>query len=165
MSDNKVRLSEENRIVGVFGESLVAFQLIKRGVHVLLVDTVFFDLIVKDGSGRTFSKEKNVGISVKFRDRRFTTPSCSVVVEDSSEIESFAEKWNVVPWFCLIICSVDKDGKDCLEGFLFSAQDAHRYMVDKGRKNAVSFSKLRKAKNDGVITSHHYFCWSSVKTW
>ena len=162
MITGKVWTEEENRISGIFGESATAFFLSKRGVNVLLVDTVFFDVIAREKSAKIFNTTKKVGISVKFRDRRYTTSSCTVAIKDFPKIKEMSEKWDVIPWFCYLIAFKNKQ-EEVLEGFLFSAEDAIKYMATEKQKYAISFAKLRQARKDNQISKECYFRWQLEK--
>lgn len=155
---DKIKLPEESRIAGVFGESATAFHLIKKGIHVMNVDTVFFDVMVKDPARKMFNTKNIVGISVKIRDRSSTTPSCTVQIKEFPKIQLFSDKWNVDPWFCFIIIFKEK-GKKILEGFLFSSEDAKKYMAEGKREYAISFSKLRKARDCKELSGNNCFTW------
>ena len=162
MITGKTWTEEENRISGIFGESATAFFLSKKGANVLLVDTVFFDIIARDKSSRIFNTTRKVGISVKFRDRRYTTRSCTVSIKDFPKIREMAEKWDVEPWFCYVIVAM-RNNEEFLEGFLFSAKDASQYMATEKQEYAISFAKLRKAREEKRITKECYFCWHLEK--
>lgn len=151
-------MPEESRIVGIFGESVTSFYLIKKGVHVMNADTVFFDVMAKDPKKTVFKTNKIVGISVKLRDRTTTTSSCTIQISEYPKVQSFAKKWQVDPWFCFIIVFKKKNNK-ILEGFLFSAKDAKKYMSEGRRQYAISFSKLRKARDNNKLSEQNYFKW------
>jgi hypothetical protein len=154
----KERLEEESRLVGDFGELVLAFYLTKLGINVIRADTVFFDLIAKDKNRIIFKNGNLVGISIKIRDRSVTTPSCTIQLKEYEKIKSFGEKWGLEPWICFIIV-FRKEGKRILQGFLFPYEDGRGYMSHKKRKNAISFSKLREATRNGKIKENEFFEW------
>jgi hypothetical protein len=154
----ETRISEASRIVGNFGEMALAFYLTKKRIHVMNVNTVFFDLMARDKGKHVFNTDKIVGISVKLRDRSETTPSCTIVINDFERIKEFARKWNVEPWFCLSIVCRKKEQKT-LEGFIFSCASALKYFSRGKRKHAISFSRLRKAREIGEIDGNKCFKW------
>jgi|SRR3989344_2985539 len=151
---------EENRIVGDFGEYALAYYLTKKGVHVIRVDTVFFDLIMKDPNQEISNiPNKIIGISVKTRDRSNTTPSCTIQIKDYNKIEQFGEKWNIQPWIGIIIISKNNEKNRVLEGFMFNYSKAKDYFSKGKRENAVSISKLRKDVDNYFIKTKNYFKW------
>ena len=150
---------EENRLVGHFGEFALAFFLTKKGINVMVPDTVFFDIIAKDSKGLVFSKNKITGISVKIRDRTQSTGSCTIPIKDFPKIKSFGIKWNIDPWICHMIVFTDKEKRRVLEGFIFPYKDAKIYFSKGKRKYAVSFSLLRRKIGKKFIKEKNYLKW------
>ena len=151
---------EESRIVGNFGEYVLAFYLAKKGINVIRADTHFFDLIVKDTSGRVFKKNDIIGISVKFRDRTLTTSTCTIPYKEFESVVKFGKKWKFEPYFCHIIVSREED-QGILEGFIFSRKSAKKYFAKRKRQHAISFSKLRADRS--LTQSNRYFKWNLGK--
>jgi hypothetical protein len=155
----KLRTPEESRIVGNFGEYALAYYLSKKGINVIRADTVFFDLIVKDKKGIIFPRDEIIGVSVKLRDRSFTTPSCTIQHEDFEQISDYGSKWNIKPYFCHMIIYSDKEDGRVLQGFIFSQDTIKKYFSEKKREFAVSFSKLRDDIGKEFIQDKNYFRW------
>jgi hypothetical protein len=156
MNENK-RTPENSRIVGNFGEYALAFFLTKKRINVMRVDTVFFDLIAHDDSGKIFPKDTNVGISVKMRD----TVGGTIPHTDFEKIKDYAKKWNIVPYMCHIQVHEEKEQK-ILEGYIFCAYDAEKFFNGTKRSYAISFSKLRKytyADENSEFRKNNYFKW------
>lgn len=158
MTPGEDRISEASRIVGDFGEMALAYYLTKKKIHVMRVNTVFFDLMVKDRSKHVFDTDKIVGLSVKLRDRSETTSTCTIQIKEFESIKNFAQKWNVEPWFCLSIVYRKKDQR-MLEGFIFSCKSAPKYFADGKRVFAISFSRLRHARDSGELSANRCFKW------
>lgn len=153
-----MRIVEEPKIVGDFGEFVTAYYLTKLGINVLRADTVCFDLFITDSRGVVFPKKATCGISVKIRDRSNTTRSCTIVRSDLPQIESYAKKWGIEPWLCHLIIS-KKGGQRTLEGFLFPLSEAPKFLGEGKRKFAISFSKLRKEIKGSFAGTKRYFKW------
>lgn len=150
--------SEESRIVGDFGEGVLAYFLTKKGLNVIRADTVFFDLIVRDPYGKLFQKDKIIGISVKIRSSGGTIP----FDKDFKKLKKCTKKWNVVPYICFMRIIERKGGNKKLEAFLFEANNARNYLGGTKRKLAISFSKLKK-DNEKFKEGENYFIWDLGK--
>lgn len=153
-----MRIVEEPKIVGDFGEFVTAYYLTKLGINVLRADTVCFDLFATDSRGVVFPKKATCGISVKIRDRSNTTPACTIVRKDFPKIKSHAKKWQIDPWICHLIVS-KRENQKILEGFLLPVSEAQKYFAEGKRQFAISFSKLRKEINGKFAGTKRYFKW------
>jgi len=131
----------ESLVSGDFGESLVSFLLIKKGVDVVRASTKGFDLFAIDNTGQIFPQEKIVGISVKARFTNSEKPFSPTIPLQSKKFFESAKIWKIEPYVSIVVGNFEKLYLEC---YVLCLYDAKNYYSPK-RKDAISVSQLRNS--------------------
>jgi len=92
-------IGEDVIISGEFGESLLAYRLVKKNMHVIMARTAGFDLVARDPTGKIFAKTKNIAISVKTQTRRSWSKNLR---RDYKKLKKSSNIWGFEPYFAFI---------------------------------------------------------------
>jgi hypothetical protein len=147
---NPKKFSRSAKRLGDFGEGLVTYCLLRKGLEVACVDDVGADLIAS-GFGERFA------ISVKTRlFKRGSKESQMMVVESKhlEKLEAFGRRYGMIPLFAQIICLADDN---IVHLFLLKQEDIKQVLPKV--QNGYS---LRFRSEIGLLTNHpkvDYSCW------
>lgn len=135
-------IGNDTMVSGKFGELLIAYYFVKQKLHVILANSVGFDLVVKDRKGKFFIKDRLIGINVKARQSK----SISLDLEkDISKLKKASRIWNFLPYFGFVSPA---------EVLIFPSKIvSHSEVRTKGRR--ISSSKIKNLKRKDVI----HFSW------
>ena len=129
-------------VSGDFGELLLAYYFVKKKLHVIIAQSVGFDLLVKDKKGVILPKNKLIGISVKTRQQK----SYSIDLRsDRIKLKKASKIWKFIPYFCFI---------SPLEAVIFPLNAAF-IKYAKTDTGWISLPRLKKIKSDKKI----HFKW------
>jgi hypothetical protein len=136
-----VKHAETSRIVGTFGEYLLAFILAQRGVHVVHADTAAFDLFAIDPDRAFFRTDNMIGISVKTA-QTSKSGGFDPKPPDEANLRRASEKWKVEPWIAYV-SHWPQQSETRLQIFLLPILAFRKYTTESGR--AMSGEKLRES--------------------
>lgn len=134
-------------VSGEFGEALLAYYLVKKGLHVIFARTVGFDLLVHDKKGTIFNKGTTLAISVKSRKSK----SFSMNLEkDIEKLGKQCKIWGFKPYFGFVTPT---------EAIIFpmSVANIERVRTLSGR---VSFPLLKQIVSSRIVD----FEWGIIET-
>ena len=132
---------------GDFGESFIAYLLAKEGIEVVRANTVGFDLLAIDQTGKLFPKKKLIGISVKARISKTHKRYRPTIPMGSAKIWMSMKKWDADAYIGIVVGSQDGD----FDAFVFPHKDLLKLGGRTRRKDVVAVSELYKNSNKNII--------------
>ncbi|MEK6943694.1 MAG: hypothetical protein AABX00_06540 [Nanoarchaeota archaeon] len=134
-------IGEDVLISGEFGESLLAYRLVKKNMHVIMARTAGFDLVVKDINGKTFSKKRNIAISVKTQTRNSWSKNLK---KDYKKLKKISKIWGFKPYFAFIT-------RHNIIVFPAELSKNKKIQTPTGNVSVSLLKKLEQAKNNQII--------------
>jgi hypothetical protein len=135
-----------SKIVGDFGEHLVAALLAKRGVAVAHAPMEGFDLLALDKKGTLLTKGKLVGISVKTRLLTGNSYSAHTIPTGADQAYKAAKTWRAEAWLAVVCGAMG----NTLEVFLLPLKTCEEFRGRTKSAGRISVSALREAKSNTV---------------
>lgn len=147
MASKKFVNAGKNAMVsGRFGEAYVSYLLVKRRiVDVVPANTAGFDLFAIDKKGKTFTKNKIVGISVRTRMHQSRFPL------SSKKLARAAKTWGIEPW----IAVVSRHYSAILAPLKNAKKLRGRFKINRHRKkdsDSVSIPLLKEYKSTIILS-------------
>jgi hypothetical protein len=135
-----------SKIVGDFGEHLVAALLAKGGIAVAHAPMEGFDLLALDKEGSVLTKGRLAGISVKTRLLTGNWSSAHTIPTGAAQAEKAARTWSAEPWLAVVCGSLGYS----LEVFLLPLSECVKFEGRTTTRDRISVKALRDDKS-GVV--------------
>lgn len=132
-----------SKIIGDFGEDLVATLLAKRGIAVAHAPMEGFDLLALDKKGTVLTKGKLVGISVKTRLLTDNFVSAHTIPIGTSQARKAARIWEAEPWLAVVCGTVG----NTLEVFIVPYSESRSFAGRTTSGDKISVTALRNEKS------------------
>ena len=143
------RIGMEAMLSADFGESFVAYLLVKEGVDVVRASSIGFDLFAIDSTGEIFPKNKTVCVSVKTRISKRHKSFAPTIPIDEKKLAMAKETWHADAWVGIVVGSTSSS--KVLDAFVFPLEDLPKLRGKAKRKNVVAVSQLRRNPTGRVI--------------
>lgn len=135
-----------SKIVGDFGEHLVAALLAKRGIAVAHAPMEGFDLLALDKKGAVLTKGELVGVSVKTRLLTGNWYSAHTLPTGVAQANKAARTWSAEAWLAVVCGSIGYT----LEVFLLPHSECGKFGGRTTTSDRVSVKALRDDKSGTV---------------